>query len=116
MKFLMTVSADPSGPPPTPAQFKAIGEYSERKIRTGKVVMTGGIVRAGHGVHLRCEDGHVARVDGPFAETKELIDGYAIVEVASREEAIAIASEFLPLCGDGSGEILQLVDPGPPGR
>ena len=56
--------------------------------------------------------------DGPFAETKELIDGFAVVEVPSKEAAIAVATEFMQLAGDGTGEILQMFDPSgpPPGR
>jgi hypothetical protein len=50
--------------------------------------------------------------DGPFVETKELIDGFALVEVASKEAAIKLAGEFMQLAGDGVGEILQVFDQG----
>jgi hypothetical protein len=92
----------------------AIGAFAERNIKAGIVVMTGGLVRPSHGIQLQCERGKVSVTDGPFAETKELIDGFALVEVASREEAIRVATEFMQLAGDGNGEILQVFDPGPP--
>jgi hypothetical protein len=117
MKFLMTYTQRPDAPPPTPEQMAAIGAFSEKNIKSGVVVMTGGLVRPTKGIQLTCDRGKVSVTDGPFAETKELIDGFALVEVASRAEAIAVASEFMQLAGDGTGEILQVFDPGlPPPR
>jgi hypothetical protein len=114
MKFLMTYAALPDAPPPTPAQMAKIGEYTMKMMATGKVLMTGGLVRPSRGIQLRCEDGRISVTDGPFAETKELIDGFALVQADSKEEAIALASEFMQVAGDGTGEILQVFDPGPP--
>ena len=54
--------------------------------------------------------------DGPYAETKELIDGFALIEVSSKEEAIDVARQFMTVAGDGQGEILQVFDPGGPPR
>lgn len=114
MKFLMTYTAPPNAAPPTPEQLAAIYEHSERNIKSGVVVLTGGILRPGHGTKIRCEAGKVSVTDGPFAETKELIDGFAIVNVASKEEAIRVATEFMQVAGDGAGEILSIYDEGPP--
>ena len=114
MKFLMTYGARPDAPPPTPEQMAAIGAFSEKNIKAGIVVLTGGLVRPTKGIQVRCESGKVSVTDGPFAETKELIDGFALVEVPSREEAIKIATEFMQLAGDGTGEILQVFDGGGP--
>jgi hypothetical protein len=114
MKFLMTYAQRPDAPPPTPEQMAAIGEFSEKNIKAGIVVMTGGLVRPTRGIQIKCEQGKVSITDGPFAETKELIDGFALVEVASREEAIRVAGEFMQIAGDGVGEILQVFDGGPP--
>jgi hypothetical protein len=76
--------------------------------------MTGGLVRPTRGIQIHCEAGKVSVTDGPFAETKELIDGFALVEVASRDEAVRVATEFMQLAGDGVGEILQVFDAGGP--
>jgi hypothetical protein len=117
MKFLMTYAADPGAPPPTQEKMAAIGAYTERNMKAGVVLMTGGLVRPSRGIQLRCEDGKVSVTDGPFAETKELIDGFALVSAPSREKAIELAKEFMQLAGDGTGEILQVFDPpgAPPG-
>jgi hypothetical protein len=114
VKFLMTYAGKPDAPPPTPEQMAAIGEYSARMAASGMLLMTGGLVRPSRGIHLVCDGGKVSVTDGPFAETKELIDGFALIEVESREAAIRTATEFMSIAGDGTGEILQVFDPGPP--
>jgi hypothetical protein len=112
MKFLMTYEQNPDAPPPTPEKMAQIGAYTRKMMQSGVVVMTGGLVRPQHGIHIRCEKGKTSVIDGPFAETKELIDGFALVEVKSKDEAIALAAEFMGIAGDGTGEILQVFDPG----
>jgi hypothetical protein len=114
MKFLMTYTQNPDAVPPTQEQMAAIGAFAERHLKAGTLVMTGGLVRPSRGIQLRCERGQVSVTDGPFAETKEVIDGFALVEVGSREAAVEIASEFMQLAGDGTGEILQVFDSGGP--
>ena len=118
MRFLMTYQQDPNAAPPTPQQLAAIGEYTKKNLESGLVVMTGGLVRPSHGTQVKSERGKFSVTDGPFAETKELIDGFAVIEVPSKAAAIAVAQEFMKLAGDGTGEILQMFDPGgpPPGR
>jgi hypothetical protein len=114
MKFLMTYSQSPNAPAPTPEHMAAIGAFSEKMIKSGVVIMTGGLVRPSRGIQLRCDGGKVSVTDGPFAETKELIDGFALVEVRSKDEAIRVASEFMQIAGDGTGEVLQVFDQGGP--
>jgi hypothetical protein len=114
MRFLLTYQQNPNVAPPTPEKMAAIGAYTKKNMEAGIVVMTGGLVRPTKGTQIRCERGKVSVTDGPFAETKELIDGFALVEVKSKAEAIAVASEFMQLAGDGTGEILQVFDGGEP--
>jgi len=110
MKFLMTYAADPKNPPATPEKMEAIAKYTMDNIAKGIVIMTGGLVRPSRGVQLKCEQGKFTATDGPFAETKELIDGFALVNAPSKQAAIEIAESFMKLAGDGSGEILQVFD------
>jgi hypothetical protein len=112
MKFLMTYQQNPNLPPPTPEKMAAIAAYSHKMMQSGVLVMTGGLVRPTKGTQIRCEKGHVTVTDGPFAETKELIDGFALVNVNSKEEALRLATEFMQLAGDGTGEVLQVFDQG----
>ena len=114
MKFLLTYQQDPNLPPPTAEHMAKIGAYTEKYVKAGVVVLTGGLVRPTHGVQLKCTKGKLSVVDGPFAETKELIDGFALVDVKSKADALQIASEFMQIAGDGQGEILQVFEPGLP--
>lgn len=111
MKFLMTYQSIPGAPPPTLEQMKGLGEFTERYVKNGTVVLTGGLVRPTTGTQIRCEGGKVSITDGPFTESKELIDGFALVQVKSRDEALKIAREFMQVAGDGTGEILQVFEP-----
>lgn len=118
MKFLMTFTGAPDAPPPGPETLAALGKFTHEMVSTGVVIMTGGLVRPTKGLQIRCEGGKVTVMDGPFAETKELIDGFALIEAASKEEAIGHATAFMAIAGDGQGEILQVfeapVGGGPP--
>jgi hypothetical protein len=110
MKFLLTYQQSPKAAPPTPEHMAAIGAFTEKSFKSGVLVMTGGLVRPTQGVQLRCEGGKVSVTDGPFAESKEVIDGFALVEVKSKQEALTLASDFMKIAGDGIGEVLQVFD------
>jgi hypothetical protein len=111
MKFLMTYTQKPNVPPPSPEQMQKLGAFTMKHIADGTVVLTGGLVRPSRGIQMTCEGGKVSIVDGPFAETKELIDGFALVEVPSKEEALRVATEFMQIAGDGTAEVLQIFEP-----
>ena len=112
MKFLMTYASDPKQGPPTPEQMAAIGKFSQEMLKSGVVLMTGGLVRPSTGTRVRMSSGKFSVTDAPLPESKELIDGFALIQASSREEAIAIARSFMEVAGDGDGEILQVFDPG----
>ena len=95
MQFLMTVKSDRSQTPPTPELLAAIGELTERTMKAGVMLQTGGMQMDAQATALSLADGKVRVTDGPFAEAKELVGGYALVEVKSREEALTLAREFL---------------------
>lgn len=111
MKFLMTY-VQASKAPPTPEHIAAIARFSEEMAASGVLLMTGGLQRPTKGTQIKLAGGKFTATDGPFAETKELIDGFALVQAKSREEAIELARRFMNIAGDGEGEILQVFDPG----
>jgi hypothetical protein len=113
MKFLLTFEQAPHAPPPTPEKMAKIGAFTEKTFKSGALVMTGGLVRPTRGTQIRCQAGKVSVTDGPYAETKEVIDGFALVDVKSKQEAIVLATEFLQVAGDGTGEILQVFERSP---
>ncbi|MEY2935290.1 MAG: hypothetical protein RL033_6039 [Pseudomonadota bacterium] len=111
MKFLMTYEANPNAGPPTPEQMAAIGQLTQEMMQKGVVVMTGGLVRPSKGTRVKMHEGKFSVTDGPFAETKELIDGFALIVASSQAEAIEHARRFMSCAGDGQGEILRVFDP-----
>jgi len=111
MKFLMTYASPPHAAPPSPEQMAKIGQFTAEMMASGVVLMTGGLVRPTKGTQIRLSGGKFSVTDGPFAETKELIDGFALIQAASKQEAIDLASRFMHIAGEGQGEILQVFDP-----
>jgi hypothetical protein len=98
MKFMMMVKADndyEAGKPPSPELVAAIGKLGEEASRKGELVEMGGLLPSFAGARVRLAAGTLSVVDGPFAEAKEIVGGYAIFRLASKEEAIQKAREFL---------------------
>jgi hypothetical protein len=109
MKFLMTYE-QATKVPATPEKMAAIGAFSQEMSKSGVLLMTGGLQRPTKGTHVKLVGADFTVTDGPFAETKELIDGFALIQVKSKEEAIEVAHRFMSVAGDGHGEILQVFD------
>ena len=105
MRFLMTY-ASAAKAPPTPEHMAAIAKFSEEMTKAGVLLMTGGLQRPTKGTQLRMSGGKFTVTDGPFAETKELIAGYWIINVKSLQEAIDWARRVPnPHGGNQEGEI-----------
>ena len=86
-----------AGQPPNPALMKAVGELMEKQTKAGVLVGGGGLYPSRDGALVTLARGKVTVKDGPFAEAKELIGGFAIVEVASKAEAVQMSRDFLQL-------------------
>jgi len=100
MRFMSIVtSPQPSAPPP-PEFMQAMGKLADREIKAGRMVDTGGLTPLALGARVRITDGQLSVVDGPFVEAKEVIGGYAIFELRNKEEAVAMAVEFMQLHKD----------------
>ena len=106
MRFMLMMKADnayEAGQPPSPALMAAMGPYVEKMAGSGVLIETGGLFPSVRGTRVSLANGTFTVTDGPFAETKELLGGYAIVEVPSKDEAIRITREFLQLHRDVLG-------------
>ncbi|HLK37463.1 MAG TPA: YciI family protein [Polyangiaceae bacterium] len=110
MKFLMTYEPTVKEPP-TPEKMAKLGKFAQESAQAGILVMTGGLQRPSKGTRVKMSAGNFT-VDGPYAETKELIDGFVIVEVKSLEEALDVARRFMTVAGDGHGEVLAVYEQG----
>jgi hypothetical protein len=109
VKFLLTYTPK-TNVPPTPEKMAEIGKFSEEMAKAGVLLMTGGLQQPTKGTRLRYAGGKHTVTDGPFPETKELIDGFALIQAKSREEAIELAKRFMAIAGEGEGEVLQVFD------
>ena len=107
MRFMMIVKADrnyEAGLPPSPQLMAAIGKLSEDNAKAGILLDAGGLLPSSHGARIRVDSGKKLTVlDGPFAETKEIVGGYAILKANSREEAIELGKQFMKLHADVLG-------------
>jgi hypothetical protein len=117
MRFMtMVKSAEKSGPPP-PSLMAAIAKLGEQAAKEGVLVETGGLMPTALGARVRLTGGKLFVTDGPFMETKEVIGGYAVYEVSSKEEAIEHTRRFMQLHIDhwpgweGETEIRQIFGP-----
>src|SRR5689334_19786233 len=110
MRFLITAAPDPNAPPPdAPPDANLIAAYmkfNEDMHKAGVLVASEGLNPAGKGARIGVSGGKRVLLDGPFAESKELVGGFYLVDVASREEAIEWALRC-PI-GLGSDEILTI--------
>jgi len=77
--------------------MEAMGKYIEKSMKDGTLVDTGGLLPSKDGFRVRLAKGKVTVIDGPFTEAKEVIGGWAILNVKSREHALAVAKEFMEL-------------------
>ncbi|MGB9378688.1 MAG: YciI family protein [Mycobacteriales bacterium] len=97
MRFLMLVKLDetvPAGAPP-PSLFAAIEELGKEATKNGTLVDQGGLMPIAKGSELRLSGGKISVTDGPFTEAKEVIGGYSMFELRSKEEAVEEARRFL---------------------
>jgi hypothetical protein len=110
MKFMILVKAtkdSEAGTLPTDALISEMVGFHEEMAKAGVLVDGAGLRASQHGWRIRYgKDGKRTVVDGPFTETKELVAGYTIINVKSREEAIAWTKRFPnPAVGGGAAEI-----------
>jgi hypothetical protein len=98
MRFLITAGPGPEGPkdsnahqPVDDATFSAYMRFNEEMHRAGILVACEGVNPAGKGARVVAKRGKRAVVDGPYAESKELVGGFYLIDVGSLDEAIAWA-------------------------
>jgi hypothetical protein len=103
---------------PPAALMEAMGKFVQKSLQDGTLVDTGGLLPSKDGTRLRLARDKITVTDGPFTESKEVIGGYAILNVASRTEALRIATEFMELHRkywpefEGECEMRPMFEPG----
>jgi len=93
--FIATSSAQPA--PPTPELLDAMHTMAVREIAAGRMIDDGGLMPLEMGARITNARGKISVIDGPFAETKEVVGGYAVFEVKDRDEAVELGVAFMQL-------------------
>ena len=117
MRFMIIVkatAASEAGAMPGESLIAAMADYHEQLAHAGVLLDASGLQPSAKGWRIRYDgDGRRSVVDGPFAETKELIAGYTLIQVRSREEALEWSRRFPNPMGEGKPariEVRQLFE------
>jgi hypothetical protein len=109
MRFMMIVKASKdseAGVMPSEKLISDMTRYNEEMVKAGVMLEGAGLQPSSKGARIKFSGNKVTVVDGPFAETRELIAGYWLIQVKSREEALAWARRVPNPHGEGGeGEI-----------
>jgi hypothetical protein len=108
MRFMIIRKADAqteAGAMPTTELLAAMGKYMEEMGKAGILLGGEGLHPSSKGTRIKFSGGKPSFVDGPFAETKELIAGYSLIQVKSREEALDWVKRWPIEDADGNAEL-----------
>jgi hypothetical protein len=113
MRFMILRKADKqteAGVMPSEALLAAMGAYMEAMSKAGVLLSGEGLQPSAKGTRVKLSGGRPTVIDGPFAETKELVAGFCIIQTKSRQEAIDWVKRWPPLDGDVEIEIRQIFE------
>ena len=114
MRYMVMTYGDEqseSGAPPSPEMMQAMGQFMAEAAASGVMIMSEGLAPSVAGARINFDPAGTATVtDGPFAEAKELIAGFAILEVSSKEEAIEHSKRFAQIAGAHRVDVRALME------
>lgn len=110
MKFLSIYKTAERSVPPSQEEMATMGKLVEEGFKAGWLVATEGCLPSKLGARVRSNDGKQTVTDGPFTESKEVVGGFAILKVNSKDEAVELAKQFLQVAGDGECELRQIYE------
>jgi hypothetical protein len=118
MRFMIMVKATPDTeagrfPPDSEKLFQAMAGYHEELARAGALLDASGLQPSSKGWRVQYDGGKRRVLDGPFAETKELVAGYTVIQTRTREEAVEWTRRFPNPIGEGIAchiEVRQLYE------
>jgi hypothetical protein len=113
MRFLSIYKSKETGVPPTQEEMVRMGQLIEEWMKAGVLLSTEGCLPSALGARVRQSGGKQTVTDGPFTESKEVVGGFALLQVKSKEDAIEAVKRFLNFVGkDGECELRQLYEAG----
>src|SRR5262245_1397713 len=111
MRFISIFTHEPTGRGPTNDEMAAMGKLVEDGMKAGWLLATEGVSFGATGVRVhRSSAGKITVTDGPFAEAKEVIGGYALLKATSKAEVVELTRRFLSVAGQGTCEIYPLYE------
>jgi hypothetical protein len=114
MRFMVMVKANEAseaGVLPSQELLTAMGKYNEELVKAGVMLAGEGLHPSSKGVRVRFSKDKRTVIDGPFVETKELVAGFWLIQVKSKEEAIEWVKRCpAPMEGDSEIEIRQVFE------
>ena len=114
MRFMvigMVKKEQEGGPPPTPGAFAAMQKYNEELAKAGILLAAEGLTATSQGARVKFSGDNITVIDGPFTEAKELVAGFMILKVKSKEEAIELVKRAPRISnGESVVEIRKLMD------
>ena len=115
MRFIllgMATKESEAGPPPTPEAFAAMQEYNEELVKDGILLAAEGLTPTSQGTRVKFNGEERTVIDGPFAESKELVAGFSIIRAKSKAEAIELVKRTPNIFPNGQAvvEIRKLMD------
>ena len=109
MRFMIIVRANrdsEAGAPPPEKLVAAMADYHEELAKAGVLLDANALQPSSQGFRIRWHDGRRTLVEGPFAQVRELVAGYTVIQVKSRAEGVEWAKRFpAPFGEDQDGEI-----------
>ena len=108
MRFIimaMATKESEAAPPPKPEEFVAMQKYNEGAAKAGILLAAEGLSPTSKGARVKFRGDKRIVIDGPFAETKELVAGFMIIQVKSLEEAIEWVKRAPNVSPNGEGEV-----------
>jgi hypothetical protein len=117
MRFMMMVKTAKSNGAPPKELMDAMAKLTEDANKTGTMITSGGLAPMSMSTRVRLSRGQITTTDGPFTEAKEVVGGYAVFDLKSKQEAIEGAQRFMELHKkhwpgwEGETEIRQILGP-----
>ena len=109
MRFISICTLNPTSRLPTEAEMASMQKFIVEGMKAGWLIECEGVTFGTTGVRVhKAASGEVTVTDGPFAETKEVLGGYALLSAASKEEAVEYTRRLLEHVYQGAWEIYQL--------
>ena len=108
MRFLSIYKTEETNQPPTLEHVTRMQQLIEEGMKDGWLISTEGCLPSAKGARVRRSNGKTIVTDGPFTESKELVAGFAILEAASKQDAIELTHRFLDVAGGGECELRQV--------